>query len=305
MGWSDFPRRTPIPVRGGIQVRSQRGKFGSTWWGKRWIEVLEGFGWTARLERGRRYARSGQVMDFRLSQGEVEAKVQGARPQPYRVRIALAPLSERAWKLVTAALASRAAFTAQLLAGEMPAEVEEAFTAAKAHLFPDSDREFKAECNCPDWANPCKHIAALHYVLGEAFDRDPFLLFALRGRPRETLLADLRNSRSRVAGKPSPPLRTRAAARAARPKLPTDPVAFWGPAGGPSARRALGERAKVPHALLRTLGTPAFLRGREDLQARLEGVYDVVSARALLAAKGGPEGTPRPGRPKGRRPVPN
>jgi uncharacterized Zn finger protein len=92
-------------------------------------------------------------------------------------------------------MAGRAVFAARLLAGEMPREIDEVFRARRASLFPERPKDLKAACTCPDWANPCKHVAAVHYVLGDTFDRDPFLLFELRGRPRTAVLATLRRLR--------------------------------------------------------------------------------------------------------------
>ncbi len=278
MSWYYFPPSQPREVKDGIKVRSQRGAFGSTWWGKRWIKVLEGFGWSARLQRGRSYARKGQVMDFKLSAGTVRAKVQGSRPKPYVVSISLSPLTEKSWEKVMVRLSSKAGFTAQLLAGEMPEGIEKVFEETGASLFPETDRGFRAECNCPDWANPCKHIAALHYVLGEAFDRDPFLLFALRGMAKDQLLARLSATRSHAPSHPrSVP---RASPKPTKVELPADPRSFWGvPPPSPGETVVTGG-PKGQHALLRTLGTPSFLRGREDLETRLEEAYDTVSQRA-------------------------
>ena len=300
--WFEFPKTSPRPVQGGIKARSERGSFATTWWGKRWIDVLEGFGWSNRLQRGRRYARLGQVVDFRLRAGCVEAKVQGSRPRPYHVQIRLSALPPAAWRKALEALALKASFTADLLAGEMPRELEGAFQRAGVPLFPERDDEFRAECDCPDWANPCKHIAALHYILGEAFDRDPFLLLALRGKPREEFLAELRSART---GRPGPPPGSTSRASAPKPgSVPSaagpagpspsttssespfaDPSGFWGPVAAPNPRSPAPPPPsppgpRVPHALLRALGTPAALRGRSDLSGKLEGAYDVVSRMA-------------------------
>src|SRR4029079_14567036 len=99
------------------------------------------------------------------------------------------------WQRAIAALAERAQFSAELLGGEMPKAIDEAFRAAGTRLFPETRAELETECNCPDWGNPCKHVAATHYVLGEALDRDPFLLFELRGRSKELVLDALRRAR--------------------------------------------------------------------------------------------------------------
>jgi len=198
---SYFPPSAPkLPPPGhGIKVK----KFGTTWWGQRWIEALEHLGaeYAARLKRGQSYARQGRVHDLEIEGGTITARVTGTRPVPYRVTIRVTPLAGRVWTATIRAMATRALFAARLLSGEMPQEIDEAFHGVGASLFPQRAGDLFTECTCPDWANPCKHVAAVHYVLGEAFDRDPFLLFELRGRPKELVLASLR--RIRAAGRPS------------------------------------------------------------------------------------------------------
>jgi uncharacterized Zn finger protein len=182
-------------------------KFGTTWWGQRWIQALERFGfeYSARLGRGRSYARQGRVHDLTVKGGVVTARVTGSRPTPYRVTIRLTPLTDRVWEAAVRAMASRAVFAARLLAGEMPQEIDEAFRPSRASLFPERAKDLATDCSCPDWANPCKHVAAVHYVLGEAFDRDPFLLFELRGRRKEMVLAALRRLRAASGDARTPP----------------------------------------------------------------------------------------------------
>ena len=119
-----FPESSrPIPVDGGIKAKSQRGAIGEQWWSRRFISVLESYGMSGRLQRGRSYARKGQVMEFELTQGKVAARVQGSRPQPYKVSIGVLPLTTAQWRAVERRLASQALFRAKLLAGEMPAQI--------------------------------------------------------------------------------------------------------------------------------------------------------------------------------------
>ncbi|MCL4501030.1 MAG: SWIM zinc finger family protein [Deltaproteobacteria bacterium] len=149
--------------------------------------MLESFDIGERLSRGRTYARKGQVMDIELEKGAVRAAVQGFRSHPYEVKVGFRPLSRAQWLRVAAALADRFISLARLVAGEMPEDVEEIFESAKLSLFPDKLRDLETDCSCPDWSNPCKHTAAVLYLLAEEFDRDPFLLFKLRGLTREEL----------------------------------------------------------------------------------------------------------------------
>ena len=186
----------PIRVEGGIKARSRRGAIGEQWWSRRFIGVLEASGLSGRLARGRSYARAGQVLDFRLSQGKVTAQVQGSRVRPYDVRLGVLPLTKAQWRRVQERLASQALFRAKLLAGEMPHEIEDVFAECGTPLFPRSATDLDMHCSCPDWGVPCKHLAAVCYVLAEEFDRDPFAMLAWRGKARDDLLAALREVRS-------------------------------------------------------------------------------------------------------------
>ena len=201
--WRDWEPSRPLPVEGGIAARSKRGAIGETWWSQRFIELLESFGVGSRLQRGRNYARRGQVVELEVEPGVVLAKVQGSRYTPYRVRIRGKALTEHQWRRVEKAMAARALPLAKLLAGEMPHDIEDVFASCKLTLFPRSNAELKASCTCPDWENPCKHIAAAYYILAERFDEDPFLIFAWRGRDRDELLERLRARRGAGSGRGS------------------------------------------------------------------------------------------------------
>jgi uncharacterized Zn finger protein len=185
-GWFEAAR--PISVDGGLRARSQRGAIGEQWWSRHFIEILEGICDPGRLTRGRAYARKGQVLSLSVAPGTVSAAVQGSRPKPYQVTITIARYDESRWAAIEESLAAQALYRAKLLAGEMPTEIVEVFDALGAPLFPD---ELDMECSCPDWGLPCKHLSAALYLLAEAFDEDPFLVLAWRGRTREELLGSL------------------------------------------------------------------------------------------------------------------
>jgi uncharacterized Zn finger protein len=197
--WSEYSSG-PIAVEGGIKAKSKRGAIGEQWWSRRFLAVLESFGMTGRLQRGRNYARRGQVLEFSLAAGKVAARVQGSRPTPYKVTLAVRPLTAAQWQKVESRLAAQALFRARLLAGEMPAEIEQVFADEGTPLFPESSRDLTMDCNCPDWGYPCKHVAAVCYVLAEAFDDDPFAMLAWRGKSRDDLLAALRRPAASGAG---------------------------------------------------------------------------------------------------------
>lgn len=259
-----FPK--PKRVRGGIKAQTQRGDFGTQWWAKRWIAALEELDLGARLARGRGYARAGQVLDIAIEPGRVIANVQGSRAQPYSVTIRIERLAASVWRRVTEALLGEARFAAKLLAGEMPHEIESAFTQAGASLFPQSVGELSTECSCPDWVNPCKHIAAVYYLLGEEFDRDPFLLFTLRGRSRAEVFAGLEHT-----GPAAISLDEDA-------PLPADPDAFW--RGSSEATPGRGTVERLP-STRRTPPAFPFWRGSSALGAFLERVDSAAAAAAI------------------------
>ncbi len=176
---------------------SGRTRFGLTWWGQRWIDALEALGavYANRLPRGRTYARKGTVQDLAIDAGAVTARVQGSRARPYRVQLQLPVFDDPTWEAITTALASRVRLSAELLDATMPEDIDEVLAECGVSLFP-SARELTTRCSCPDVANPCKHVAAVHYVLAQTFDADPFLLMTLRGRDRDTLLGGLRAQRA-------------------------------------------------------------------------------------------------------------
>jgi uncharacterized Zn finger protein len=193
--WEHYEPSRPLRADG-IKAKSQRGKFASSWWATRWIDALERLMDAGRLSRGRSYARNGQVLNLEIGAGHVTARVQGSRPSPYKVRIDLAPLADGEWERAIDAMAEQAIFAAKLLNGEMPENIEEAFAEARVQLFPASGSDLVTSCSCPDYANPCKHIAAVYFLLGERFDEDPFLLFELRGRSKPQVIAALRAYRA-------------------------------------------------------------------------------------------------------------
>ncbi|HYN92848.1 MAG TPA: SWIM zinc finger family protein [Pilimelia sp.] len=186
-GWFDGGK--PIHVEGGLRARTARGRIGEQWWSRRFIDILEESCDAGRLARGRTYARKGQVLGFDLTPGLVGARVQGSRPKPYDVSINIRAYGAADWAAIEAELAAEALYRAALLAGEMPTEIVEVFDRLGLPLFPT---DLDMQCSCPDWGFPCKHLSAVLYLLAEAFDDDPFLVLAWRGRAKEDLLDALR-----------------------------------------------------------------------------------------------------------------
>ena len=272
--WKDFddyfPPSTPIAARGGIRAQTKRGRFGESWWAKRWIEVLESFGLGARMQRGRRYARMGQVLAVEVDKGRVSASVQGSRPTPYAVTIAVKSIPEAAWSKVAASVAGQAIFASKLLGGEMPNEIEDAFRGCGVSLFPESYRDLRTDCSCPDFADPCKHIAAVSYLLAEEFDRDPFLIFRMRGMDRGEFLT--------LLGEGSAPRSSFAPVLPPEP-LSTDPEAFWAVGELPEDVGASAPVQRTGAAIAKRLGKFPFWRGQGVLIEFLDRVYMETAAK--------------------------
>lgn len=167
------------------------------WWVQQWVDLLNSYRFKKRLERGRIYAREGNILSLEFKGSKVIAKVQGTAPDPYKLSIWIDPFSDEDWDYVVDTLVEKALFSAQLLAGEMPSDIEAVFTANGLSLFPFTLSDVHSRCSCPDPKNPCKHIAAVYYQLGDFFREDPFVLFQLRGRTKSQLLDALRQRRRR------------------------------------------------------------------------------------------------------------
>lgn len=255
---------------------------GRSWWSQRFLELLESFGLGSRLERGREYARTGQVLELDVEPGIALAKVQGSRFTPYRVRIRPQTFSEHQWRRAEKAIAGRALTLARLLAGEMPSDIEEVLASAKLALLPSSYDELRASCTCPDEANPCKHTAAVYYMLAERFDADPFALFTMRGRTQEELLGGLRARRTKTIGKP-PVAGVSTAVETAGPEAP--PLSevldrFWRAGPELSQLQVSPLASEFPDALLRRLGPLTPGEDRSDLHELLAPAYARLAAGA-------------------------
>lgn len=272
-----FPPSRPREAKGGIRAQSKRGEFGQSWWAKRWIAVLEGFNIGARLQRGRSYARSGQVLSLEIGKGEITAKVQGSRPAPYSIRIGVRTLPRTIWTKLAEAASSQAVYASKLLAGQMPDDMEDLFAANSVSLFPTRHNDLQTHCSCPDASNPCKHIAAVYYLLGEEFDRDPFLIFRMRGTSREEFMALL--GEAGVAALDSPPPEP----------LPLMPSEFWKSKPIPEGLAGDVPQTSSGAALPRRLGKFPFWRGTQDLLAFLDQVYEACLSGPAVRFEPAPE----------------
>jgi uncharacterized Zn finger protein len=293
--WGYEPSK-PRKVKNGIKARSRKGNIGSTWWSEKWLKILEsyGSGWSSnRLKRGMSYARMGQIINFEISKGSISASVQGSRPKPYKVTISVKMLGNKQWKTAVESMSSQVIYAAKLLAGEMPENIEKAFAGASSRLFP-SKTEFKAYCTCPDSANPCKHIAAVCYIIAEEFDRNPFMIFELRGRSREDILTSLRKARNggtgRDAKEPSSHVDEKdnksdndGDTSAPRP-LQNFVCSFWHAGKNYRLLDVSMEPSRVNAAVIKRLGEPSFWRLQKNFVDIMEDIYGKVSRIALKEA---------------------
>lgn len=250
------------------------------WWRDRFWSVMESIGLAKRLERGKRYARAERVLAIEVTPGLVTAHVQGSRYEPYEAELEVRTFSEEQWERAVAALASQAIFSAKLLAREMPENIEEAFASVGLSLFPASTDDLTMRCTCPDAVAPCKHIAALHFVLADKLDVDPFLLFRLRGYPRERLLRELRHHRAAEASG-----RTRVSKSVATLEDSMD--RFWKVGDSIQNVAVAIEPPNVSASLLKRLGMPSFWKPHPEIRGSLVRLYAKVTERAMALAFSG------------------
>lgn len=266
------------------------------WWVQRWVDLLNNYRFKKRLERGRRYAREGNILNIEYKGAKVVALVQGTADDPYKLSIWLDAFTDEDWNYVIDSLAEHALFSAQLLAGEMPDDIEGVFTANGLSLFPFQLAEVHSKCDCPDPQNPCKHIAAVYYQLGDFFREDPFILFQLRGRDRAQILEALRQKRQQAVAPPSAaevessdstPTETEAAETAIAPETapyaPVDVTQFW--QYGQPLDPSLVVITPSSDTVLDVLDNiPLPVNDARVVMAHLRDLYQTVSQQAAMKA---------------------
>jgi hypothetical protein len=280
--WRAFPASKPLPVDGGLATRRQRGAMADSWWSRRFVEVLESYGLGARMQRGRRYARTGQVMSLDVSAGLLAAQVQGSRRTPYLVTVSVPPPTEAQWQVVEDALTARIGLAAALLAGEVPPSLEESFDAAGTPLLPRRWSDLRARCSCPDAANPCKHIAAVLYLFADRLDSDPWLVLEWRGRTREQVLEVVG-----LAGGPGGE-----GTDALPPWWPLSAGEAPLPPAGVHTGLPLPEPPSTPDAVLRRLEPLDVLAWREPVAAAFAGLYEAILAPPAAPPDRAPDQAP-------------
>jgi uncharacterized Zn finger protein len=254
-------RQKPIKVEGGIKAQTK--EFGRHWWTERWLHAVEEFGPPRRIARGRSYARKGQVLELKTSAGLISAKVQGSRDVPYEVQIPLNTFTDEQKSLALQEVQARPVFVASLLNGEIHPDAETMLFKKGISLFPEKEEGERANCTCPDSANFCKHIAAIYYLISEELERNPFLLFELRGLPANSLLPRTTTAELFEKREEDP--------------LPSDPDRFWKASRLPEIPMPQEPvSAKQKPAILQRLGMFPFWRGESDFMKTLEAIYRAV-----------------------------
>jgi uncharacterized Zn finger protein len=272
-------------------------KFSRTWWGKRFIEALEEFSDSARLGRGRSYASNGKILEYKIDKNKITAKVKGSinpyfgvyKEPRYNTTIEITPIDKTSWAKAIKYISSKASFVSKLLMNEVPENIESAFADLGLHLLPHNQKDFKTSCSCPDWSNPCKHIAGVYYLVASQLDHNPFILFELRGLSKEELQAELIKSplgqalSSELAAKEIPLVSATSYYTKIEKVTVTDkinPREFWlGTKRLPSTVEA-AEQASIPAILVKKQGDfPAFWHKDTSFISVMEELYQRVRTK--------------------------
>ncbi|ADP81942.1 SWIM zinc finger family protein [Pseudofrankia inefficax] len=272
------------------------------WWSSRFLALIEGMSPPEPLRAGRALARTEAVLSVRRSGNLVVAMVRDQNEDLHKTRLAVRTFGDMDWGRIERALASQARYAAALLAGSMPADVEDAFAVLGLSLLPTRADDLAMDCTCADWQRPCAHLVAACHRLGESIDLDAFALLALRGRERDAVLAGIRRLRPASASRPGGGTHARSGGwpwgSPAQPgdgtagdtlePLPSSPAAFWtapAPDGGSDVR---SEAPARPDVLLDLCG-PLVVEPLGDLRDELRPAYAVFAAGRASAAR--PDGS--------------
>ena len=155
--------------------------FGKTWWGNEWLKSLTHIDYANRIPRGSAYARKGAVRSIDVTGNVITARVSGSRPTPYKVTIRVPLFKKEQTDLLMKKLLEQPALISKLLNRELDPEVFQVARRMGLNLFPQRWDDLDMNCSCPDWAVPCKHLAAVIYMMSREIDNDPFLVFSMHG----------------------------------------------------------------------------------------------------------------------------
>jgi uncharacterized Zn finger protein len=204
-------------------LKAKRKTYGNTWWGRAWIEALERID-SNRLARGKSYANTGKVLSLSVQAGRVTAKIKGSFYDSYQVRIELTPFTKPEIVRLQALVAQKSSVSIELGLGILPAALLDLLQKENLILLPSRWKDMKSSCSCPDSSNPCKHLAAVYYVLANEIDQDPFLLFNLKGVETAKLVGLSAANSQTLAEVRENPLLSKWVAPAALNSIPASPI---------------------------------------------------------------------------------
>jgi uncharacterized Zn finger protein len=249
----------------------------------------------------------------------VIAEVQGRQYRPHRAVLEFAVPSDAQWHAVESAMTEQAVFAAKLLAHEVPDNIQTVFDPLNLRLYPalasPTDPDLKVSCTCGHTSAWCKHVVCAALLLAERMDKNPFLIFTLRGLPGDELLERLRSRRAAAQGGDmftqslsqrltglAPVVATArfdddgfpdedGLSSASGGDVPAAPGAvvpleacvgrFWEMGPGLDELETPLRPPEVSHALLRRLGPSPFKEGKFPLVGLLATCYETISKAAL------------------------
>ena len=256
------------------------------WWVQQWLALLDKYRYKKRLERGRNYARQGNVLSIDFEGDKIVSRVRGSEPEPYEQSLWLETFTDEDWDCIVQTMSEQAIFSAKLMAGEMPQNIEDVFAANGLRLFPFQLSEIRSRCSCPDKANPCKHIIAVYHLLGDRFADDPFVLFQLRGRSGEQIISALR----RIRGEEATDVEAGESISAAKVETPIDLDLFWHYDAQLESSLVVIAPPAESSTILDVLGTAALAKGAKTRSSAaaaaavkndLDRIYQTVSQGAM------------------------
>ncbi|MGB3239705.1 MAG: SWIM zinc finger family protein [Geitlerinemataceae cyanobacterium] len=259
------------------------------WWVQQWLDLLDKYRFKKRLERGRNYARQGNVLSIDFKGDKIVSRVQGTEAEPYQQSLWLDTFTDEDWDCIIQSLSTQALFSAKLMSGEMPSNIEDVFSANGLRLFPFSLSEIHSRCSCPDKANPCKHIIAVYHLLGDRFAENPFVLFQLRGRAQEETIDALR----KIRGEETETSSSHEIFKAATTKPDLDLETFWQYDVQLEPSLVVVTPSPDSHTVLDVLGTIPFVEsGKASVRASTSQsvrdyfgqVYEAVSQQSFQSA---------------------
>jgi uncharacterized Zn finger protein len=253
----------------------------ANWWLTAWVEKIQKLAESQRLVQGAELARTKQLQHCRRDGRTLIAAVQARGEPSFTVRITFGAFEQEQWEQLFANIRDWRALAGSLAAFDLPLEMQTAFAKAKLRFMPERYADLHLECGCTDWLKPCKHLVAAWLKFGNDFERDPLLLFELRGMERAQLFALLRGAVQESVAEPEPEeeIEVEPVPIHLQP-LPTDPAAFWAAPPLPPDLPA-GERRLLDDDVFERLGSPE-LTNWQAAEPQLHRIYDAVFEYASI-----------------------